>query len=313
MDQVHNEDLTPKEAIDALEQIQGKFPGARRAHAKGDMYEATFLPNGNAVPYTVAPHLHREAIPATARFSNSPPNPASVDYLVPAKGLAVQFELPDGSFTNLVSSTVPMFVTSSPREFIDMIEIFTDKKTGIKTIDRAINMVELVSKKYPHSKEVIQIIKEQAKQPPTSYAELHYYPIHAFYFVNKDGERQAIKYEWVPVDETKDPALTSKSISANYLTEELDDRLKRGPVQFDLFIRLAEEGDNPNDATDMWPEDRRKVNIGRLEIRNKIHPKEDIVFDPTIVPKGIELTDDPILHFRSGAYAESYERRSKNE
>lgn len=313
MEQIHKEDLTPKEAVDALEQIQGKFPGARRAHAKGDMYEAVFHPNGNAVPYTVAPHLHREAVSATVRFSNSPPNPASIDYLTPAKGLAVQFQLSDGSITNIVSSTVPMFVTSSPREFIDMIEIFTDEKTGIKTIDRGLAMVELLSKKYPHSKNVIQIIKEQAKQPPISYAELHYYPIHAFYFVNKDGVRQAIKYEWVPVKETKDPALTRKSLSANYLTEELDNRLNQAPVEFDLFIRLAEEGDNPNDATDMWPEERRKVNIGRLEIKNKIHPKEDIVFDPTIVPEGIELTDDPILHFRSGAYAESYERRSKNE
>lgn len=94
MDQVHNEDLTPKEAIDALEQIQGKFPGARRAHAKGDMYEATFLPNGNAVPYTVAPHLHREAIPATARFSNSPLTLPPSIILFPPKGSPFNFSYP---------------------------------------------------------------------------------------------------------------------------------------------------------------------------------------------------------------------------
>lgn len=36
----------------------------------------------------------------------------------------------------------------------------------------------------------------------------------------------------------------------------------------------------------------------------------DLVFDPTVVPPGIELSDDPVLHFRSESYAESHRRRS---
>jgi catalase len=32
-------------------------------------------------------------------------------------------------------------------------------------------------------------------------------------------------------------------------------------------------------------------------------------FDPTNVVSGIELSDDPILHFRSAVYGESYARR----
>ena len=35
-------------------------------------------------------------------------------------------------------------------------------------------------------------------------------------------------------------------------------------------------------------------------------------FDPTRVTAGIELSDDPVLAFRSLAYAESYRRRSQN-
>lgn len=55
MDQVHNEDLTPKEAIDALEQIQGKFPGARRAHAKGICMRQHFFQMGMLYPIRLRP------------------------------------------------------------------------------------------------------------------------------------------------------------------------------------------------------------------------------------------------------------------
>jgi catalase len=34
------------------------------------------------------------------------------------------------------------------------------------------------------------------------------------------------------------------------------------------------------------------------------------VFDPTRVTAGIELSDDPILHFRPRAYSASVERRA---
>ena len=35
------------------------------------------------------------------------------------------------------------------------------------------------------------------------------------------------------------------------------------------------------------------------------------VFDPTRVVAGIELSDDPILHFRAEAYSESAARRAQ--
>jgi hypothetical protein len=40
---------------------------------------------------------------------------------------------------------------------------------------------------------------------------------------------------------------------------------------------------------------------------------ENLVFDPTNVTSGIELSDDPILHFRSQVYGESYNRRTQEQ
>jgi catalase len=54
--------------------------------------------------------------------------------------------------------------------------------------------------------------------------------------------------------------------------------------------------------------------MGRLEVTGVAHDREQgddvLVFDPTRVTDGIELSDDPILRFRTRAYAESVLRRS---
>lgn len=306
---IHNTNPSPKEAVDTLEGLQGKFPGARRAHAKGQFYKATFKPNGNAIPYTTAPHLQKEEVPVTVRFSNAPPNPSAADYLSPAKGMAVQFHLPDGTASHLIGTTIPFFVTEDPKTFIDMLKIVTSEKTGIHTVDLGLGIAKVLAK-YPERKHIFQALMEQMKQPPASYASLNYYPIHAFYFVNEAGKRQAIKYEWKPVE--IEGNTEKKAPSNDFLFEELEERLANKPVVFDLIIRLGEENDSTDDPTDPWPSERQRIIVGQLTLEGKVSPREDLLFDPTVVGPGIELTEDKILHYRHVAYAESFTRRMNN-
>lgn len=308
---IHHDPM-PTEAIDTLEKIQGKFPGARRAHAKGVFYDAFFTPNGNAIPYTTAAHLQNEVVPVTVRFSNSPPNPSAADFLSPFKGMSVQFHLSNGTESHLVSTTIPMFITNDPQIFIDMLKILTADKTGLDKVDLGLGILSII-KKYPDRKNILLALKEQFKQPPTSYARLHYYPIHAYYFVNKDGKRQAIKYEWQPALEETSLKTEVKITSPDYLSEELHERVLDGSVSFNLVIRLGEEGDVTDDPTDPWPDDRQQIVVGQLTLTKAIFPNEAILFDPTIITEGIELTNDPVLHFRHEAYAVSFNRRRKNE
>jgi catalase len=81
-----------------------------------------------------------------------------------------------------------------------------------------------------------------------------------------------------------------------------------------VLAQIAEDGDPVDDPTVVWPDDRRKVTLGRLDVTGLAHDREHggdvLVFDPTRVTDGIECSDDPILQFRSDAYAESVLRRS---
>ena len=101
----------------------------------------------------------------------------------------------------------------------------------------------------------------------------------------------------------------------DYLQAELAERLAAGPVAFTLRFQLAGEGDAIDDPTVAWPEDRAVVDAGRLEIDRVATGEREqgddvLVFDPTRVVDGVELSGDAILHARRGAYAQSVLRRS---
>jgi catalase len=108
-------------------------------------------------------------------------------------------------------------------------------------------------------------------------------------------------------------AADDKLLPPQYLLSEIRRRVARGPVAWDLVFQLAEPGDPTDDLTRRWPKERPLVTAGRLEL-DRIHEDpvalDGLVFDPTVVPPGIELSNDPVLHFRSEAYAASHERRS---
>src|SRR5205807_3089845 len=124
------------------------------------------------------------------------------------------------------------------------------------------------------------------------------------------------RYRWMP--EAGEAYLSPDDATkrgANFLREELESRLRNGPVAFRLLLQVAGEGDPTDDVTALWPANRPVVELGRLEVTG-ISPtsaadERRLIFDPTNRADGIDLSADPILLARSAAYAISYDRRSK--
>ena len=77
---------------------------------------------------------------------------------------------------------------------------------------------------------------------------------------------------------------------------------------------MADDGDPIDDPTAVWPDGRTVVELGRLELTGLAFDRERdgdvLVFDPTRVTDGIQVTDDPILLARPGAYSVSIARRT---
>jgi catalase len=81
-----------------------------------------------------------------------------------------------------------------------------------------------------------------------------------------------------------------------------------------MAVTLANPGDPTADPTKAWPPDRRTVEVGTL-IAQKVEaeadgPCREINFDPTVLPTGIQVSDDPFPAARSSAYRMSYDLRT---
>ncbi len=85
-------------------------------------------------------------------------------------------------------------------------------------------------------------------------------------------------------------------------------------MRFRLEVQIAEPGDAVDDPTRAWPKGRRRAPAGTLEITGPETEREQagdvLVFDPTRVTDGIELSGDPVLRYRREAYSESVKRRA---
>lgn len=295
-------------AVNKIEKIFGEYPAYRRAHARGAGYEAIFTATGAGKSWTVAPHFREGTTRAVVRFSHSSPDPFWTDNFSPVKGMAVQFKLPDGQVMNSVGVTSPIFFTRTPEVFTEMLDIAKSLKKGRP---RLRDLIALFIK-YPESRASIRIIRKM--QAPSSFATGLYHSIHAFYLISGTGKRIPVKFQWQPeagVDSLS-PA-EAASVKTGDFERELEARVARGEANFRLVAVIGGEGDPVNDPTKDWPHDREQVEIGHLQLTRKTDEAEDLLFDPTVLPEGIECTDDPILQFRHPAYAISFERRSREK
>jgi catalase len=142
---------------------------------------------------------------------------------------------------------------------------------------------------------------------------LPYYGVHAFRLIAADGSSRYVRYEWVPLD--GDRRLGMKEARArgrDFLQRELPERLSRGTARFTLELQIAAPGDPVDDPSKRWPPERERVDAGTLEVVavDEEADQNVLVFDPTRVTDGIELSNDPVLRFRPGAYSESVARRT---
>jgi catalase len=133
-------------------------------------------------------------------------------------------------------------------------------------------------------------------------------------FSDKDGISRYGRYRIVP--EAGNDYLDSAAVkakSANFLFDELAERIAKGPIKFSIRVQLANDGDTVDDATAQWPEDRTVLNLGTLALTERVadsdHEQKHIIFDPIPRVDGIDPSNDPLLELRAAIYLLSGRRR----
>ena len=302
-------DPLAQEAVDLLHETYGRHEGHRAVHAKGTVCKGIFTPTPEASRLTRAAHMQGEPVPVTTRFSNGAGNPSTPDYVQDGRGMATKFYLPDGSRTDIVALNLPCFFVRTPEDFV----AFTRAGKRLPLINQPGPRFALYLATHREALPAVRAFL--ALKPPASYAHVRYNGLHAFRWVDANGEGRHVRYSWLP--EAGEATISSgeaKAAGPDYLRREIVERLAREPVRFTLRVQLAAEGDPVADPTAIWPAERETVAVGTLELTELETGRDTgddvLVFDPTRVTDGVELTDDPIPRFRSRAYSVSVEERA---
>jgi catalase len=303
-------DQLAEEVVDAINDISGAHAGHRAAHAKGTLCAGSFTATPAGAALTRAAHMQGAPVRATVRFSNGGGDPGVPDYATEGRGIAVKLYLPDGERTDMVGLTLPVFFARTPQDFLEFTRARKpDPETGQPDLERIGAWFEA----HPEASPAIQAAV--SAPPPASYATCEYNGIHAFRYVNAAGEGCFVRFRWQPEAGVETlSAEEARERGLDYLQEEILARLSEGGAVFRLVLTIAGADDPVDDPTAAWPSERATVEAGRLELTGPETERERgddvLVFDPTRVVDGIELSDDPILRFRPRAYAASVERRS---
>ena len=297
-----------QDLLKQFDTIFGLHPGFRPAHARGVMLTGTFTPSRDAPSLTRAPHITRSSTPVTARFSNSTGLPQIPDNDPNAnpRGLAIRFHLAEHVHTDIVSHSTDGFPTRTGQEFLEFLRAAASSDPSKPSP----SPIEVFLASHPKALAFVQT----PKPSPSSFARESYFGVTAMRFTNKDGVSRFGRYRITPDagNERLDDA-TAKTKDANYLHDELTERIAKGAISFQILVQVANDNDIVDDATVHWPEERPLINLGRIVLTNPVsdnaREQKKIIFDPIPRVDGIEPSNDPLLELRAAIYLLSGRRR----
>lgn len=296
--------------VDQMNALFGAHPGVRANHAKGAVFEGTFTPAQGADALSSAAFLKGAPTPLTIRFSNSggvPDAPDADPSTGGVRGMAIKFRLADGGEADIVCISVNGFPVSTGEDFLAFLQA---AGASGPAAPKPTPMEKFLSS-HPAAVAFVKAPKPMG----ASYGTLPFFGVNAFKFTNAQGTIKFGRYRIMP---EAGPAYVSDEEAAkrpaNALADNLRASVEKGPVQYRLMVQVAAADDPTTDATKVWPDDRPTIELGEIAVAKALDTKKvenDLLFMPTNVTSGIEVSDDPILNVRAEAYAESFGRRTK--
>jgi len=301
--------VTADQVVGAIEKQFGTTPGQRRNHINGVCVAGSFTGDKAIQAYTSSPLFSGRQIPVIGRFSLAGGSLKIPDTARNPRGMALEFELPQRKVQHFTMLNVPVFGAATPNSFYDGVIANTPSPdTGKPDPEK----IAAYKASHPDAQALGEYLAKN--NPVVSYANSDFYSIHAFKFINKNNKTTLVKWRFVPQDSVKrfsDEEL--KTVAARFLDDDITAKTKAGPVRWDMVLTIGDSSDEQTNPTVYWPAERKQMRAGVLTLSSASPQQggacEKINFDPLVMAQGIAPTNDPILLFRSPAYADSYAKR----
>src|SRR5580692_4346779 len=208
----------PTQIVDLANKLDGVHPGFRAFHAKGVVVEGTFRASAEAARLSSAALFNGKSIPVTARFSDGSGMPMVPDGS-PAmpRGIAIKYHLPGGRDTDMVTNSFKFFPVGTGEDFRDLLQAIVASPPDAPKPTQ----LEQFFGSHPNAPKAIGSLPI-----PDSFADEEYHGIDAFVFVNKAGQRQAVRYVIAPERLVHITPEDAAKLPPNYLFDDLVKRIR---------------------------------------------------------------------------------------
>lgn len=295
----------------------------RVVHARGAGAHGTFRVTDPLDDITCARFLtdtSRET-PVFVRFSTVAGSRGSADTARDVRGFATKFYTDEGN-VDLVGNNIPVFFIQDGIKFPDLIHAAKPEP------DREIPQAQTAHDTFwdfvslqPESTAMLMWAMSD-RAIPRSYRTMEGFGVHTFRLYTDDGGSTLVKFHWKPAlgihGLVWEESQRLGGIDPDFHRRDLWNAIESGAFpEWDLGVQVMEdtpeqtfEGIDLLDPTKIVPEELCPVRlVGRLTLdRNPVNffaETEQVAFHTGHLVRGIDITDDPLLHARMFSYADT--------
>lgn len=295
----------------------------RVVHARGAGAYGEFVAAADFSDVTKAAFLSQagKTTPVFVRFSTVVHQQGSPETYRDPRGFATKFYTEEGNY-DLVGNNLPVFFIRDAIKFPDMVHAFKPSPVtnGASDPNRVFDFFANI----PEATHMLTWLFSDYGIP-ANYREMDGNGVHAFKWVNAEGEVVYVKYNWKTRQGernlTEEEASKIQATAIEHATLDLRQAIDEGNFpQWDLYVQFLKKEQfdaldfNPVDVTKVWPESvAEPVLVGTMTLNknpeNYFQEVEQSAFSPGTLVPGIEPSEDKLLQGRLFSYFDTQRHR----
>ncbi|MBA6233004.1 MULTISPECIES: catalase family peroxidase [unclassified Colwellia] len=296
--------IEANDLVEMFEKLGGKYPGFRKAHAKGLCALGTFMPAPNK-HFSGAALLSNGELPVSMRFSLGGTNPNSDEKSPGTRGMGMQIKLPNGALHTFTGNNFPVFAGKDPETFYGFLSTLLPDENGKPDPAKTVAFIQ------QNPSVQANVMWNKTAKTAASFANTAFFGLHTFYFDQPNGQKTKFRWNIQPSlgVKTLEKAEAAK-MPNEFLADTFAQQLKDETVRFTIMASLGEAEDSVIDPSQQWPNERPQVILGTVTVNASGGDAcKNINFDPNMMSAGFTPSADPVLKMRSPAYAISFGKR----
>lgn len=286
------------DTVKSFEQVFGANKGKRRNHTKGFCFTGRLSPKDKMISQYSMSSLFKHDSEVIGRLSHKGGNAKAFDDKHADYGMGLSISTESGEKHLMSMNTLDFFPVQTPKAFAELMRAKANGSEAVAAFKK--NSADLRRYGVHHAKK---------SKILTPYEGTTFNSINSFYLINENNQKTAVRWSFVPQNQ-QSLVVPQKH---DFFYQNMQENLKAHPIVWDMVVTIANEIDDVNNAARAWEGSHTQIVAAELTVSSVATEEngkcEKINFDPLVLSKGFEPSNDPLLQARRNAYAVSFGKR----